>query len=266
MRSGILLLIVWGILMLSSRALPAEEPSDSGFCRFWRGFRKDGSSAAEFQKRLATEFMPATVATPGKFGLRAYLVVLPPEDHPAFVPDEIALVIYGSEAKYREMNSNPEGKKYQESHWDVFQRGPSGSLVPQPFSGSVGELPEKGLAFDLLEKPVDWQAGHSLFIMSFRRPGIGTSDFGNNISMYIRSMRAAFPACGLRGCLVLVTDQSVMTFMNWESRDAMESAAASPDGKAIARAAGKILETHMQATAREFDGTIRSGEFVRVKL
>lgn len=266
MKHCLLLSVVFGLLSFPAFALPGSTSSEMPFCRFWRGFRKEGASSEEFRKRLANEFMPATVQTPGKFGLCAYLVVVPPADHPAHIPDEIALVMYASEAGYRKMNADPEGKRYQESHWDVFQRGTSGSLVPQAFPGIVSELPQKGLAFDLIGKSADWQAGYTLFTLEFRRPELGPVDFPGKLARHLGSVRAAFSSRGLQGCLVLMTDAYVMSFMNWESRAAMDAAFASSDGKAVARNAVKILEPYMRIPARPFDGTLEFGDFVGVPI
>ena len=266
MKQHLLLSVMFGFLSFSAFALPGLEASETPFCRFWRGFRKEGTSLEAFRKRLANEFMPATVQTPGKFGLCAYLVVVPPADHPAHVPDEIALVMYASEAGYRQMNADPEGKRYQESHWDVFQRGTSGSLVPQPLSGIVSELPLKGLAFDLMGKSTDWQAGYTIFTLEFRRPEAERADFPEKLARHLGAVRAAFSSRGLHGCLVLMTEAYVMSFMNWESQAAMDTAFASSDGKAIARNAVKILEPYMRIPARPFDGTLGFGDFVGVSI
>lgn len=266
MKQYLLLSIVFGLLSFPASALPGLESSEATFCRFWRGFRKEGTSPEEFRKRLANEFMPATVRTPGRFGLCAYLVVVPPMDHPACVPDEIALVMYASEAGYRKMNADPEGKKYQESHWGVFQRGTSGSLVPHALPGVVSEFPQKGLAFDLMEKSADWQAGYTLFTLEFRRPELEPADFPGKLARHLGAARAAFSSRGLQGCLVLMTEAYVMSFMNWESRAAMDTAFASSDGKAVARNAVKILIPYMRIPARPFDGALGFGDFVGVTI
>jgi len=244
----------------------AEPP----FYRFWRGFKREDLPAAEFHRRLVGEFMPATVKTHGHEGLQAYLVALPPAPPPAsctrIVPDEIALVAYESEDTYRRLTQTPHGKAYQQKHWEIFAKGVSKSLVPRPFDLVTRREFKAEQAFDVLGTPVDWQQGVTAFFLGFRKTSLRPDFFHDALYKHVRYVRSAFAPLGLKGYLVLVTNDSEIALLNWESKEAMDRAMAGPSGQAMVRDAQGILDFHMYQFDREFDGSMKIGEFVNVRF
>jgi hypothetical protein len=71
------------------------------------------------------------------------------------VPDELALVIYESEERYREIRSTPEGERYSALHWDYFEKEISKSTVSIPFTGKLTQ----GQAVELIPDFQNWQQG-----------------------------------------------------------------------------------------------------------
>lgn len=264
--SGAFLGAVWaGQEARSNRAVELHQAATrrtAPFYRFWRGFKREDLPAADFFRRLIGEFMPATVQTHGHEGLLAYLVALPPASGTKTVPDEIALVAYESEAVYRRLTQTPHGKAYQQKHWEIFARGVSKSLVPQPFD-LVSRREFKGeRAFDVLNSPVDWQEGTTAFFLGFRKPSLRPDFFHDALYNHVRYVRSAFVPLGLKGYLVLVTNDAEIALLNWESQEAMDRAMSSPAGQAMVRDAQGILDFHMYKNARPFAGSMEVGEFV----
>ncbi|MCA0174866.1 MAG: hypothetical protein LCH73_01040 [Proteobacteria bacterium] len=120
--------------------------SDPRMIRVWQGWRRDPlADAADwktFLDRLGSQFIPQTWKVMTRFGLQVYspTVLQPMVDG---LPEEVALLIYSSEAAYLEHKQDPEGIAYSASHADIFgfpkgpQRSRSGIAV------DVGEVRAK---------------------------------------------------------------------------------------------------------------------------
>jgi len=218
-----------------------------------------------FRKELATQFIPATVKTPGNYGLKAYLVALLPKTDRTDLPDEIALVVYNSELNYHKMNAAPDGQAYQMKHWNLFTPKISFSLVPQPYLGSVPSNDARGVAYDVFGKPVDWRNGHTIFSFGVRKKNITPQLFLTRLNQNIGYIRTAYSDKGLRGYLILLTKDYEIAFMNWDNEETMHRLTESVLGKVIARDADDILDNSMSVPAKNFDGWIERGECQNVR-
>ena len=102
----------------------------------------------------------ASISTCG--GLRTYICPLLALPRPDFIPDEIALLQYESEAEYKSFYSTPLGQYYQGLHERFFNMTLSHSLVPVGYGGSV----KTGNAYCTPDCNVEWndfQASTSTF-------------------------------------------------------------------------------------------------------
>ena len=131
MKSLLLLLV-----LLSCTHMQAQEAQ---YFRVWQGFQKTTLSKSDFLLTLPT-FMKATVDLyhQQNHALINYIVVIPPKNKPAFIPDELALVALTSKNDYQYIRQTVEGQKYSESHWTLFNKENSKSSEP-----IISSLPAK---------------------------------------------------------------------------------------------------------------------------
>ncbi len=189
-------------------ALLAGEASASPYYRFWQGWKLDKLSAAEFQRGLEETLIPRTIDVGAKKGLIAYLPWL--VSKPDGRPDEIALVIYLSEAEYKAIRETPEGKEYGELHWTLFDkdRG-SKSAVTEPFKGVL----EVSHAYDVLQSNADWQKGYAVVELTRVKA---------NPEPFVKYLGRGAAAKGLQSYVVLRGDGYVVEYQLWRSKFAFE--------------------------------------------
>lgn len=279
--SRLSLLMMAFLLVFLSTGFCAEEQSGTPYYRFWRGFKKDGMAWEEFHKALVTDFMPATVNTLSREGLVSYLVVLPISSDSWNIPEEVALVAYVSEEAYRAASNTPHGKAYQQKHGDIFKtRGNSQagsneasgssrfsrSLVPIDFESASPEHFRNEVAYDVLFKPVDWQTGYSVFYLGLRNPSLPSEFFGNAMYKHVKAVKSAYSSMGLQGYVVLIDPDYEMAFMNWASKEMMEKAMQSPQGKSLEKEVASILTPLIWEEFRDFAGNVQPGECVNYKF
>jgi len=182
---------------------------------------------------------------------------------------------------YKTISSTPHGKAYQQKHGDIFttkgnpasvsseipgQSRGSRSLVPIDFESISPDDFRKEAAYDVLAKPIDWQTGHSVFFLGLRKPSLRPDFFWDALYKHIKNVKTSFIAMGLRGYVVLSAPNYEMAFMNWESKEAMEKALQSPQGKSLEKEAAGIATPVMWKDFRDFDGTVQPGECVNYKF
>ncbi len=102
------LIIILPIFLFSTAAF------SKNYYRFWRGHIAQEMSEENFVKGLNKIFIPETVEQGRGHGLNAYMPVMITRDSVAKeFPDELALVVYDSETKYKEIRKMPRGASYQ---------------------------------------------------------------------------------------------------------------------------------------------------------
>lgn len=143
--------------------------------RVWRGFKGQGLSWQQFCQKLGGVFIPTTPQIQEPLGLSAYLPTVLPEEKPACLPDEVALVFYSSQDDYRKTFSTTAGRAYGFLHSAAFdfscRRSHSG--FPAAFTGEL--MPDKPYA--LFTNSCNWQEGRSGFYAGLRKGDIDAETF-----------------------------------------------------------------------------------------
>lgn len=212
------------------------------YYRFWQGYKLDSLSYDQFRQGLAQEFMPQTVKAGEGKGLVAYLPALPWQHtclaNSICLPDEIALVVYQSEAAYKKLLNDPNWKQYAQLHWHYFSSKGSHSLVPQP----LGNKLEINHAYDVLQKNYNWQTGYAVYQVSqITAPPIA----------YIEFMAAQATAKGLLSYVILVEKSYLIEYQLWQDRNSYQYMAPAianvrqPYLIPIAGAGGELIKTHI---------------------
>lgn len=93
--------------------------------RLWLGWRTaaymtEAAGWKRFTDHLAQTFVPATWEVMSDFGLRAYVPSIFSPSEPPYLPDEVALLVYESKAKYAESKSMVRGRGYSVMHAALF--------------------------------------------------------------------------------------------------------------------------------------------------
>jgi hypothetical protein len=162
----------------SAPAGPAPAPVSPDAVRVFRGRKRDGVSHDVFLQKLGAVFMPITVQMQRLYGLTAYLPAVLPRNHPAGLPDEIALVFYRTQEAYQFAKRCAGGRAYSELHDLVFDMPKSPSTFPTAFGGEV----EFEQAYHLLPGRVDWQAGRSRVFFGARTATLAPEAFRAQIA------------------------------------------------------------------------------------
>lgn len=134
--------------------------------RFWLGYRHEryAEKRDRFYQALAEIFIPATMQQMGPLGLTSYLPIILPDSNNLF-PDELALVVYPSQAIYRQATRETViGRSYGALHGTTFNFSRrsaiprSTSAFPSAFSRDwADEAP-----YYLLEDSISWRQGQTL--------------------------------------------------------------------------------------------------------
>ena len=214
------------------------------YYRFWQGWKRTDLTSEQFLNRLRS-FMPLTPQTHAKNGLVGYTVGIPPRNSAPWIADEFALVTYQSEAVYQRAKATPEGQKYAAAHWELFQRGPSKSAVPQRVDPRKRIRVQLGQAYDVLSMPVNWRQGYTTFYFGVRRKGLSNNDFAQGMSQHVELVKRGFYPQGMRGYVILVTDRYEIAYQNWASEAHFRKAMQSNAAKYIQKQGQPYLKTFM---------------------
>lgn len=243
------------VLFLSSNAV-AEVPAR--YFRVWEGFRRADLSEQKFLQELPS-FMAETVKLYGSRGvLSNYIVVVPPQEKPSYIPDELALVALTGEAQYREIRETPQGQAYGARHWDIFERTISKSA--SQFIDYQRTRPQTlvdGAAYDLVGTPIDWSTGYTLVFIGTKKAQIAPSDFLKHLKIHIELAHRHMVPQGLRGYIVTAHENYEVAYLNWTSKAAHDRALDSLGGKAVFADAGKIMDPLMYQEATDAGPEIR---------
>jgi hypothetical protein len=251
-------------LFLAVSSVSAQAAS-APYYRFFRGVKRAELTEAQFLKALSEKFIPALPEIFGKIGLSGYLPVVPPLLKPAGFPDEIALVAYESEAVYQKIRATPQGIAYGNMHWQIFDKNLTqpGAAVALPANLAVLQ---SGVAYDVVNQPLDWQAGYTTFYIGTRKPVVPSAEFLPWLTHHVRQFSQSFARIGLRGYVMLGTEDYEIAFVNWDSKPAFDRAMSSPFGKPIFDEAGKYLDTRMFQGTTDFAGRAEPGQAYLVRF
>jgi hypothetical protein len=159
-----------------------EVPVSPEAVRFWRGFKCRNTSYGKFLQLLGDMFVPLTPQIQAPLGLTAYLLAVLPEEKPDFLPDEIALVFYISQKKYKQTFKTTGGRTYGRLHSLVFdfKERRSRSGFPEHLQNEL----LADTAYSVFTKNVDWMYGKSRVFVGIRKTDISVEKFmadGRNI-------------------------------------------------------------------------------------
>lgn len=228
------------ILLLLSVSQFAMAAETAAYYRVWQGFKKQDVSTTEFMQLLPS-FMNQTTDLYQNV-LSNYIVVIPPINKPSFIPDEFALVAINAEDNYRQIRQTPEGQNYSDAHWDVFDRNTSKSAAMKMFySENVNEL-ESNTAYNILEQPVDWSKGITTVYIGIKKLNLDSTNYLQRLHRHIDAVAKAYKTMGLNGYIVIANDNYEVAYMNWISREAMQTAFTSKIGAELNLDANEIMD------------------------
>ncbi len=216
--------------------------AEASFNRLWVGMKKKDVTAAQFLNGLNQTFFRDTIVVGKGRGLLSYQPYITRME--AHVPDELALVVYESEEKYRTIRSTPEGERYSAAHWNFFEKDVSKSTVSVQFAGVL----TIGAAYEL--KPdYNWEEGNTLVTIyeTGNNPDLKklASLFGNRIN-----------EPGIKNSILLVTEKWLIEYASFGK----ESVAFKDLGKKLERA---FLP---QKKLQDLKGPVGSGEGVNFQI
>ena len=202
---------------------------DGYYGRFWRGEARksyptlrnycDDRNSDCFIELVNRWLIPATPSYAAEKALMTYAPVLFPKNLQEKYHDEIALILYDSESRYRDLRSdsdNLEGITYGPIHGDIFDMGIKGtressrSLVPKIFNGKVhleGELKE--VSYDLTGERLDLINSNGLFQL-IERDEINGRDFLTRAESYLNDIKNTKEVVG---AFALITENYLMIYI-----------------------------------------------------
>jgi hypothetical protein len=239
----------------------AENTDRAGYFRVWQGFHKIELSNADFLGSLAS-FMKATVDIYKERALNNYIVIIPPATKPSFIPDELALVALNSKENYDLIRATPEGKAYSAHHWDIFERTNSQSA---PLINYCSERPDSLIsqtAYDVLGAPTDWSSGYNTVFIGTKKSSLSSTEFLKRLQRHIENAKAVMAPKGLKGYIVIANENYEVAYLNWESKQAHDSAGLSDGGRAVFAEANEIMDVLMYQQAKSFNAgeAVSAGE------
>jgi len=157
--------------MMNPLALPVPADAARVFC----GYRRTGMAREDFLRELGRTFMPGTPLMQAPLGLAAYLPAVIDDETNFDVPDEVALIVYASQAVYQAKRETSLSRRmYTHSHVAVFDMQRSHAAFPQSLMTPLPVNPAgQPFAWYLFDASVDWQDGHTRFVL-IGRDGDGT--------------------------------------------------------------------------------------------
>lgn len=233
------------------QAAPAE------YFRVWEGHKRAELSDAVFKQMLGG-FMDDTRALYEGRGLSEYIVLIPPKNKPASMPDEFALVALESEAQYRSIRQTPAGQAYSQRHWDIFDQSTSKSA--SKFIRYFEQLPnslESGAAYDLIGENIDWSKGYTMAFIGMRPTHVSPSDFLQSLSNHVRLAAENLKVHGMQGYIVLANKDYEVAYINWPSRIHHDRAFEIRAGQEVFEDASKFMTPLMyENVARRARGSL----------
>ena len=236
--------------MTATGCATISEANTAGYYRVWQGFKQESLDQKSFMGELPA-FMKDTVDLyGGAEALNQYLVVIPPKNKPDFVPDELALVAITSEQKYQSIRATPEGRKYSERHWDVFNkdRSKSAKSMIDYFAEKPARL-EPTVAYRMFDSTIDWSQGYSLIYIGTRKKDVSPENFLTRLQAHIELAAKTMGPLGLNGYLVTAHENYEVAYLHWDSQKAHDQAVSSASGKGIFADAGTFMDTLMYEPA-----------------
>lgn len=254
------------LLVLAAVCAPAPARAEAPFYRVFRGFKLPGIPAEAFPSELATKFIPQTPAAMVPHSLVGYVPALPPLEKPAFVPDEVAIVVYGSGAAYDAGRDDPVRKAYGALHWDYFEDPSKGGRTQSQTARPLARVLEPEVPVDVLGTWPDWQTGYTQVFVGLRHPDVPKEEFLGLLTDHVVEVREAFGPRGLDGYIAVGNHETEIAWLHWTSRSKASEAFKSEVGYKVAEGAERILVPLMFADGEPFSGSIDYGKAVSLRF
>lgn len=245
------------VLMMVSIAAKAE--SQAQYFRVWQGFQRVDLSCEEFLGQLPA-FMKETVDLYKETALNNYIVVMPPQNRPSYIPDELALVALSSKEEYQRIRATPEGQRYTERHWDIFDKNKSQSV--QHFIDYSNERPIElvsNSAYDMIGQKISWASGANFVFIGTRKVGLSPQEYLSRLQSHVEMAKAVMGPKGLRGYIIIANENYEVAYLNWDSKEDHDAAVSSVEGQAVFRDADQFMDTLMYEPALPF----RAGQSIK---
>lgn len=103
-------------------------------------------------------------------------------------------------------------------------------------------MPKNGITpnivYDVSAQPIDWKSGYSTIFVGSRLKSSSPTEFLPHLTRHVVAVKKALEPQGLRGYIVLATDDYEIAYLNWADQETADKAFASPEGQAV-RADGR---------------------------
>ena len=207
---GILAMIFLGV------TVNAQTIDKAAYFRVWQGFQKPELTSEQFLNELPS-FMKNTVDLYQERALNNYIVVIPPTNRPAFIPDELALVTLHSKEIYEAIRATPEGQKYSARHWDVFNKSNSKSAAFIDYSKVNPEELIHNTAYDVIGNQINWARGFNAVFIGIKKSELSSAQFLHKLQSHIELAKSTMQPKGLLGYIIIANDNYEIAYLNWES-------------------------------------------------
>ncbi|MBC7543364.1 MAG: hypothetical protein H7338_11600 [Candidatus Sericytochromatia bacterium] len=242
----------------AASAVSAPLKTGIPFFRVFRGVKRADVSATAFLQDLGKRFIPSAPLTHAKNGLVAYLPAVPAAKKASFLPDEYAVIAYESADVYAKAKATPEGQAYSDLHWELFDKAASKSATAVTLE--AGAQVQADVAYDLVQRPTDWQKGHTTFFVGVRKAGVAAGAFLPGMTSHVALAKREFTPMGLDGYIIVATPEYEVAYMHWTDARSADAAMASATGKRVGEDAQRLMSMEQWTPTVPFAGTVKPGQ------
>lgn len=241
------------LVMTMGLSFSAQAVNTGQYFRAWQGFKKADLTNSHFLAELPS-FMKDTVDIYKNRILNNYIVILPPENKPDFIPDELALVALTSKEGYQTIRATSEGQRYSERHWNVFEKGISKSADPMiNYAKEKPSVLVHNQSYDVIGKPINWARGFNAVFIGTRKAGLSPTDYLVHLKAHLDLAKLVMVPKGLRGYIVIANENYEIAYLNWSFKKAHDRAVKSAGGQKVFGDAGSFMDVLMYQPAIPFE-------------
>ncbi len=241
-------------LLLTSLSSMAQ---DATYFRAWQGFKNPKLTQGSFLQELPL-FMKDTVDLYRDHALVNYIVIIPPKNKPAFIPDEFALVALTCKDDYQGIRQTTEGQRYGEKPWDLFNKENSKSA--DPMIDFTTELPKTLIhnnSYDTIGTPIDWSRGYNRVYIGIRKSSLTSIEFLKKLSAHAVMFKRTMIPRGVKGYVLIANNNYEVAYVNWESKQSHHDAYKTADGIAVTKDETQILDNLLYQETKPYMTNLR---------
>ena len=213
--------------------LPVTIPVGPQSTRVFAGYRLPSLDRTKFFQEVGKTFMPGTPNMLAPLGLNAYVAATLDVEPASGLPDEVALIVYGSEPLYTAARQNSvQGRMYTHSHAGVFDMVRSRGQFPGPDS-APHVLDGVRWSWFLFDTRIDWQTGTTRLVFLH-----GTHEnLQADLLQRTRDAKAALANAGITQVIVVAGATYAAVWLHADGAITLDPAAAGlvPSGTAVLR-------------------------------